>query len=147
MAELSFKQLIYGGMVAIAGVDGSVTSLETKYVNLVFDKHLKMGAEEKKEVLLKWESKGEAPFTELLIEELLAYPKHNQIEGFSYILKYISWAKKQYNLNPQKESKEFEPIRAELELYHKRAEYIMRSLSFTAKEYATTIRTIQRPKD
>lgn len=146
MAELSFKQLIYGGMVAIAGVDGSVTSLETKYVNHVFDKHLKMGEKEKKNVLEKWESKGEAPFTELLIEELLDYPKHDQIEAFSYILKYISWAKKQYNQNPLKESKEFDSIRAELELYHKRAEYIMRSLSFTAKEYATTIRASQKPK-
>jgi hypothetical protein len=146
MAIFSFKQLIYGGMVSIAGVDGSVTSSETKHVNEVFDKYLKMGGSEKKEVLKVWEEKGEAPFTELLIAELQAFPKRDQIEAFSYVMKYISWSKTQYNQSAQKEVKGVDPIRAELDLYHKRAEYIMRSLSFSAKEYATATRTLRTQK-
>ncbi|RLD39546.1 MAG: hypothetical protein DRI74_00445 [Bacteroidetes bacterium] len=141
MAEFSFKQLIYGGMISIAGVDGSVTSTETKHVNQVFDKYLKMSGGERKEVLAIWDSRGEEAFTELLIEELKAFPKRDQIEAFSYIMKYISWSKTQYNQSKQKAVKGVDPIRAEMELYHKRAEYIMRSLSFSAKEYATTTRT------
>lgn len=146
MAEFSFKQLIYGGMVSIAGVDGSVTSMETKHVNQVFDKYLKMSGGEKKEVLSNWDNKGEEAFTELLIEELKVFPKRDQIEAFSYIMKYISWSKTQYNQGKQKSVKGVDPIRAEMELYHKRAEYIMRSLSFTAKEYATTTRTTRQQK-
>ena len=46
MALFSFKQLIYGGMVAIAGVDNDVTSKETKYVNHVFDSFLKINSKE-----------------------------------------------------------------------------------------------------
>lgn len=146
MAQFSFKQLIYGGMVSIAGVDGSVTSTETKHVNQVFDKYLKMGGGEKKEVLKLWDEKGEEAFTELLIEELKVFPKRDQIEAFSYIMKYISWSKTQYNQSTQKSVKGVDPVRAELDLYHKRAEYIMRSLSFTAKEYATATRTLRTQK-
>ncbi len=141
MAEFSFKQLIYGGMVSIAGVDGSVTSTETKHVNQVFDKYLKMNGSDKKEVLKIWDARGEEAFTELLIEELNAFPKRDQIEAFSYIMKYISWSKTQYNQSKQKEVKGVDPIRAEMDMYHKRAEYILRSLGFTAKEYATATRT------
>lgn len=146
MAEFSFKQLIYGGMVSIAGVDGSVTSTETKHVNQVFDKYLKMSGGEKKEVLTVWDGRGEEAFTELLIEELKAFPKRDQIEAFSYIMKYISWSKTQYNQSKQQAVKGVDPIRAEMDLYHKRAEYIMRSLSFTAKEYAMATRTTRTQK-
>lgn len=146
MADYSFKQLIYGGMISIAGVDGSVTSLETKHVNNVFDKYLKMSDSEKKEVLTVWGKKDDDAFTEQLIEELKAFPKRDQIEAFSYIMKYISWSKTQYNLSKEHSGKGVDPIRAEMDLYHKRAEYIMRSLSFTAKEYATATRTVRTAK-
>lgn len=142
MAEFSFKQLIYGGMVSIAGVDGSVTSLETKYINQVFNKHQKMSPEEKNRVLSMWTLKGEEAFTDLLIQELLTFPKQNQIEAFSYIMSFINWSKAKYNQNLKKDLKPDESIKAELDLYHKRAEYIMRSLSFSAKEYAITTRDL-----
>lgn len=146
MAEFSFKQLIYGGMISIAGVDGSVTSTETKHVNQVFDKYLKMSGGERKEVLSIWDKRGEEAFTDLLIEELKVFPKRDQIEAFSYIMKYISWSKTQYNQSKQKEVKGVDPIRAEMDMYHKRAEYIMRSLSFSAKEYALATRTTRQKR-
>mgnify|MGYP005840204181 FL=1 len=141
MALFSFKQLIYGGMVAIAGVDGEVTSKETKFVNQVFDKYLKVNSKEKKEVINVWHEKGDEAFTQVLIEELKEFPKRDQIEAFSYIMKYISWSKTQYNQSKDMSDKGVDPIRAEMDLYHKKAELIMRSLDFTAKEYAAATRT------
>jgi|GEM_PF-1256409 hypothetical protein len=141
MALFSFKQLIYGGMVAIAGVDGQVTSKETKFVNEVFDKYLKINASEKKEVLDVWASKGEDAFSEILISELKDFPKRDQIEAFSYIMKFISWSKTQYNQSKDNSTKGVDPIRAEMDMYHKKAEVIMRSLDFNAKEYAAATRT------
>jgi hypothetical protein len=141
MALFSFKQLIYGGMVAIAGVDGEVTSKETKFVNQVFDKYLKINSKEKKEVLNVWNEKGDDAFTQILMEELKDFPKRDQIEAFSYIMKFISWSKTQYNQSKDVSEKGVDPIRAEMDLYHKKAEMIMRSLDFTAKEYAAATRT------
>ena len=141
MALFSFKQLIYGGMVAIAGVDGDVTSKETKFVNTVFDKYLKINSKEKKEVIQIWNSKGEDDFTKVLIEELTDFPKRDQIEAFTYIMKFISWSKTQYNESKDTSAKGVDPVRAEMDLYHKKAEEIMRALDFTAKEYATITRT------
>lgn len=141
MALFSFKQLIYGGMVAIAGVDGEVTSKEVKFVNQVFDKYLKINSKEKKEVINVWNEKGDDTFTEILIQELKDFPKRDQIEAFSYIMKFISWSKTQYNQSKDMSEKGVDPIRAEMDLYHKKAEMIMRSLDFTAKEYAAATRT------
>ena len=146
MALFSFKQLIYGGMVAIAGVDGKVTSKETKYVNDVFDKYLKINSKEKKEVIDIWNQKGEDEFTKILVEELNDFPKRDQIEAFTYIMKFISWSKTQYNQSKDNSVKGVDPIRAEMDLYHKRAEMIMRSLSFTSKEYAAATRTNRTKK-
>ena len=141
MALFSFKQLIYGGMVAIAGVDGDVTSKETKFVNTVFDTYLKINSKEKKEVIQIWNSKGEDDFIKVLIEELTDFPKRDQIEAFTYIMKFISWSKTQYNESKDTSAKGVDPVRAEMDLYHKKAEEIMRALDFTAKEYATITRT------
>jgi len=141
MALFSFKQLIYGGMVAIAGVDGEVTSKETKFVNTVFDKYLKVNSKDKKEVIKIWNDKGDDEFTKILIEELKDFPKRDQIEAFTYIMKFISWSKTQYNQSKDTDVKGVDPVRAEMDLYHKKAEKIMRSLDFTAKEYATITRT------
>ena len=141
MALFSFKQLIYGGMVAIAGVDGEVTSKETKFVNQVFDKYLKINTKEKKEVLEVWNSKGDDEFTRILIEELKDFPKRDQIEAFSYIMKFISWSKTMYNQSKDTAAKGVDPVRAEMGLYHKKAEMIMRSMAFNSKEYAAATRT------
>lgn len=141
MALFSFKQLIYGGMVSIAGVDGEVTSKEVKFVNQVFDKYLKINSKEKKEVIDVWTSKGDDEFTKILIEEIKDFPKRDQIEAFSYIMKFISWSKTQYNLSKDVSAKGVDPIRAEMDMYHKKAEMIMRSLDFNAKEYAAATRT------
>lgn len=146
MAIFSFKQLIYGGMVSIAGVDGEVTSKETKFVNQVFDKYLKINSKEKKEVLQVWNEKGDDSFTEVLIEEIKDFPKRDQIEAFSYIMKFISWSKTQYNQSKDVSTKGVDPIRAEMDLYHKKAEMIMRSLDFNAKEYAAATRTSRTAK-
>lgn len=128
-------------MVAIAGVDGEVTSKETKFVNQVFDKYLKVNDKEKKEVLTVWKDRGDEAFTEVLIQELKDFPKRDQIEAFSYIMKFISWSKTQYNQSKDVSTKGVDPIRAEMDLYHKKAERIMRSLDFNAKEYAAATRT------
>ena len=141
MALFSFKQLIYGGMVAIAGADGEVTSKETKFVNQVFDKYLKINTKEKKEVLEVWNSKGDDEFTRILIEELKDFPKRDQIEAFSYIMKFISWSKTMYNQSKDTAAKGVDPVRAEMDLYHKKAEMIMRSMAFNSKEYAAATRT------
>ena len=146
MALFSFKQLIYGGMVAIAGVDGDVTSKETKFVNQVFDKYLKINSKEKKEVIEVWKDKGDEAFTAILIEELKDFPKRDQIEAFSYVMKFISWSKTQYNQSKEESVKGVDPIRAEMDLYHKKAEMIMRSLDFNAKEYAAATRTTRTAK-
>jgi len=141
MALFSFKQLIYGGMVAIAGVDGEVTSKETKFVNQVFDKYLKINSKEKKEVLEVWTDRGDDEFTKILIEELKDFPKRDQIEAFTYIMKFISWSKTMYNQSTDTSAKGVDPVRAEMDLYHKKAEMIMRSMDFNAKEYAAATRT------
>jgi len=141
MALFSFKQLIYGGMVAIAGVDGEVTSKETKFVNQVFDKYLKINSKEKKEVLQVWNDKGDDEFTRILIEELKDFPKRDQIEAFTYIMKFISWSKTMYNQSKDTVAKGVDPVRAEMDLYHKKAEMIMRSMDFNSKEYAAATRT------
>ena len=144
MALFSFKQLIYGGMVAIAGVDNDVTSKETKYVNHVFDSFLKINSKEKKEVLNIWQQKGEEPFTNILIEELNDFPKRDQIEAFTYIMKFISWSKNQYNQSKDMNTKGVDPVRAEMDLYHQRAEMIMKGLDFTNAEYAAATRTTKK---
>ncbi|MCK5775188.1 MAG: TerB family tellurite resistance protein [Bacteroidales bacterium] len=141
MALFSFKQLIYGGMVAIAGVDGEVTSKEVKFVNEVFDKYLKINSREKKEVITIWNDKGDDGFTQILIDELNDFPKRDQIEAFTYIMKFISWSKTQYNQSKDTEAKGVDPVRAEMDLYHKKAEKIMRALAFNAKEYSAATRT------
>lgn len=133
-------------MVAIAGVDGEVTSKETKFVNQVFDKYLKINSREKKEVLEVWHSKGDDDFTKILIEELKDFPKRDQIEAFTYIMKFISWSKTMYNQSKDTEAKGVDPVRAEMELYHKKAEMIMRSMDFNSKEYAAATRTGGRTK-
>ncbi|NOR86072.1 MAG: hypothetical protein GQ527_00540 [Bacteroidales bacterium] len=128
-------------MVAIAGVDGEVTSKETKFVNQVFDKYLKINSSERKEVIKVWTEKGDDEFTKILIEELQDFPKRDQIEAFSYIMKFISWSKTMYNQSKDTAAKGLDPVRAEMDLYHKKAEMIMRSLSFNSKEYAAATRT------
>lgn len=146
MALFSFKQLIYGGMVSIAGVDGEVTSKETKFVNHVFDKYLKINSKEKKEVLQVWNDRGDDEFLQIIISELKDFPKRDQIEAFTYIMKFISWSKTQYNQSTDTNVKGVDPIRAEMDLYHKRAELIMRSMDFNAKEYAAATRTTRAKK-
>ena len=128
-------------MVAIAGVDGEVTSKEVKFVNEVFDKYLKINSKEKKEVITIWNDKGDDDFTQVLIDELNDFPKRDQIEAFTYIMKFISWSKTQYNQSKDTATKGVDPVRAEMDLYHKKAEKIMRSLAFNAKEYTAATRT------
>ena len=46
-----------------------------------------------------------------------------------------------YNQSKDTAAKGVDPVRAEMDLYHKKAEMIMRSMDFTAKEYSTATRT------
>ncbi|MCD4745176.1 MAG: hypothetical protein K8R58_02630 [Bacteroidales bacterium] len=141
MAEFNFKQIIYAGMVTIAGVDERVSTLEQKHVNEVFDKYIQLSKKEKKEVIKLWEAKQEEGFTKLLIDELKAFPKRDQIEAYTYIMKFISWTKTQYNKSKRVIPKGIDPERAEMNMYYERADMIRKDLDFTDSEYTKLTRT------
>lgn len=143
MARFNYKQVIYAGMVSIAAADERVTKFEKKHINEVFDRYLKATHKEKKEVLKIWEYNKDA-FTDILIEELLVFSKRDQIEAFSYIMKYINWSKYKYDFSKQTKSKGVDEERAEFSLYHDKAKLIMQRLDFTQKEYEYQTRTTKR---
>ncbi len=140
MARFNFKQVIYAGMVAIAAVDERVTKFEKKHINHVFDRYMKLSGKERNEVLKVWES-NQDNFTNIVIEELLAFSKRDQIEAYTFIMKFISWSKTQYNLSTKTIVKGVDPERAEINLYYDEAALIRKGLDFTDNEYAVATRT------
>jgi hypothetical protein len=140
MARLNYKQIIYGGMVAVAGVDSRVTKFEIKHINDVFDRYMKLSGKEKNEVIKMWET-NQNGFTDIVVEELLAFSKRDQIEAFTYIMKYISWSKTKYNNSNEPLAKGVDPIRAEINMYHDKALQILHCLAFTEEEYAIATHT------
>lgn len=140
MARFNYKQAIYAGMVDIAAVDQQVTKFEKKYINDVFDRYMKLPAKEKNEVIKIWEQNSDK-FTSIVIEELLAHSKRDQIEAFTYIMKFISWSKTKYNLSNKAIQKGVDPERAEINMYYDKAATIRQSLDFSDAEYAHATRT------
>ena len=51
MAIFNYKQTIYAGMVAIAGVDGEVSGREESKVNDIFNHNFDMSRSDRKEVI------------------------------------------------------------------------------------------------
>lgn len=144
MAVFNFKQAVYAGMIAVAGVDEKVTTIEKKNIDAVFDRFMKLSKKEKAEVINVWEPKTDDEFTDLLVDELKAFSKRDQIEAFTYVMRYISWSKTQYNKTKRKLPKGVDPERAELNMYYDRAEKILKELDFSPTEYEKITRTGKR---
>lgn len=140
MSRFNYKQVIYAGMVSIAAVDSNVTKFEKKYINDVFDRYMKLSSKEKNEVLSIWETNQDS-FEEIVVEEMKIFSKRDQIEAFTYIMKYISWAKTKYNESTKVIPKGVDPERKEINMYYDRALNIMQALDFTEAEYARATRT------
>lgn len=143
MARFNYKQAIYAGMVCIAAVDSQVTKFEKKYINDVFDRYMKLSSKEKNEVINIWES-NQQDFENILVEELLPFSKRDQIEAFTYIMKYISWAKTKYNNSTKVIPKGVDPERAEINMYYDKAMDVLKRLDFTEDEYAHFTHTQRR---
>ena len=142
-ARFNFKQVIYAGMVSIASVDTRVTKFEIKNINDVFDRYLKLSKKEKNEVVSVWES-NQKEFIDIVVEEMKHYSKRDQIEAFTYIMKFISWSKTKYNTSTKAFAKRVDPERAEINMYIDTAMSIMKELDFTEEEYALATRTRTR---
>ncbi len=143
MARFNYKQIIYAGMVAVAAVDDNVSKFEKNYMNDVFDKYMKLSNKEKNEVIKIWEQEHDN-FTTILIEEMKAFSKLDQIEAYSFILKFISWSKTKYNLTTESIPKGVDPVRVEINLYYDKANEIRKALDFTDMEYSNATRTRKR---
>src|SRR5210317_1003800 len=101
MAEFNYKQIIYAGIVAIAGVDGTVDKTEKKLVDKVFDHDFNMLKSERKEVIGMWESNKDG-FTDIIISELAQFPKFDQREAFKRISQFILFKSNMYNKSMKK---------------------------------------------
>jgi len=143
MARFNFKQVVYAGMVCIAAVDSKVTKFEVKNINDVFDRYIKLSKKEKTEVISQWEA-NQDNFSDIVVEEMKLFTKRDQIEAFSYIMKFISWSKTKYNSNTKSYQKGVDPERAEINMYVDCAMGILKELDFTEEEYALATRTRSR---
>jgi tellurite resistance protein len=127
MAEFNYKQVIYAGMVAIAGVDGTVDRSERSLVNKVFEHDFNMSNREKKEVLAIFE-KDKDGFTDKVIEELKVFPKFDQREAFKRISQFILFKSDKYNKSLHRFSKGVDPEKEQINRYRERAEYMRKGL-------------------
>lgn len=127
MAEFNYKQVIYAGMVAIAGVDGTVDRSERKLVNSVFGHDFNMSSREKKEVLRIWE-KDKDGFTDKVINELKVFPKFDQREAFKRISQFILYQSNAYNKSLRRFEKGVDPRKEQINRYRERAEYMRQGL-------------------
>lgn len=128
MAELNFKQIIYGGMVAIAGVDGEVDKKEIKWVNKVFNHDFNMSRKERKDVLAKWESNKDG-FTDLICEELKVFPQFDQREAYKRISQFILFRNEEYNKSMKSRPAGIDPEKEQLNRYRERATYMKGKLN------------------
>ncbi len=129
MAEFNYKQIIYAGMVAIAGVDGEVDRKERKWVNKVFDHDFNMSKAERKEVLKKWETDKDG-FTDVVCDELSVFPAFDQKEAYKRICQFILFRNEEYNKSMKKRDAGIDPEKEQLNRYRERAEYMRDKLSF-----------------
>lgn len=127
MAEFNYKQVIYAGMVAIAGVDGTVDRSERNLVNKVFEHDFNMSSREKKEVLEIFE-KDKDGFTDKVVDELKVFPKFDQREAFKRISQFILFKSDAYNKSLHRFSKGVDPEKEQINRYRERAEYMRKGL-------------------
>ncbi len=127
MAEFNYKQIIYAGMVAIAGVDGTVDRTERKLVDKVFEHDFNMSGREKKEVIQIWERDKDG-FTDKVIEELKIFPKFDQREAFKRISQFILYKSNMYNKSTKRYEKGVDAEKDQINRYHERAAYIRKGL-------------------
>lgn len=127
MAEFNYKQIIYAGMIAIAGVDGNVDKTEKKLVNKVFEHDFNMSGKEKKEVLKKWEENKDG-FTDIVVNELKVFPKFDQREAFKRISQFILFKSNMYNKSLKKFDKGVDAEKDQINRYRERAEYMREGL-------------------
>jgi len=123
MAVFNFKQAVYAGMIAIAGVDDDVSKIEIKNVDKVFKLDYNLTKKEKKEVLELWES-NKKNFTQIVIDELKTFSEQDQKDAFTRAKRFINFTKNQYNRSKEIVEKGIDPKREEIYQYLERAEEI-----------------------
>ncbi|OYT11265.1 MAG: hypothetical protein B6I18_04730 [Bacteroidetes bacterium 4572_112] len=129
MAEFNFKQIIYAGMVAIAGVDGEVDKTERKWVDKVFDHDFNMSRKERKEVLSIFENDKEG-FTDKVTVELAQFPSFDQREAYKRICQFMLYRNDEYNKSSKARPKGIDPEKEQLNRYRERAEQMRKKLTF-----------------
>ncbi len=129
MAEFNFKQIIYAGMVAIAGVDGEVDKTERKWVDKVFDHDFNMSRKERKEVLSIFENDKDG-FTDKVTNELGAFPSFDQREAYKRICQFMLYRNDEYNKSSKARPKGIDPEKEQLNRYRERAEEMRKKLNF-----------------
>ncbi|HHB52032.1 MAG TPA: TerB family tellurite resistance protein [Saprospiraceae bacterium] len=129
MADFNYKQIIYAGMVAIAGVDGEVDKTERKWVDKVFDHDFNMSGKERKEVLKIWESSKD-DFTDKVTNELSQFPAYDQREAYKRICQFILFRNEEYNKSTKARPKGIDPEKDQLNRYRERAEEMRKKLHF-----------------
>jgi len=129
MADFNFKQIIYAGMIAIAGVDGEVDKAERKYVDKVFDHDFNMSRKERKEVLKIWEESKD-DFTDKVTNELSQFPAFDQREAYKRICQFILFRNDEYNKSSKSRPKGIDPEKDQLNRYRERAESMRTKLKF-----------------
>jgi hypothetical protein len=135
MAKFNYLQIVYGGMVAVAGVNEVVDTLEIKNINKVFDTYIKIPNRDKKEVLKIWKEMKEEKFVELIIEELKLFPKMDQLEAYKYVVQFINFSNHQYLKSKKSQPKGVDPERAEMSQYWDKANVIREGLGISMVEY------------
>jgi hypothetical protein len=121
MAAFNYKQLIYAGMVAVAGVNEVVDKKEQKHINKIFDHYaIYLSKKDRKEVISLWESKRKDGFTELFVEELSAFPQVDQAEVHKRMRDFIAFTKHKYLKSEKSAPKGLDPEKAEMHEYEKR---------------------------
>ncbi|RLD54337.1 MAG: hypothetical protein DRJ05_14880 [Bacteroidetes bacterium] len=128
MADFNYKQIIYAGMVAIAGVDGEVDRQERKWVNKVFDNDFNMTRKEKKEVMKIWEDAKEE-FTGKVITELKEFHPHDKKEAYKRICQFILFRNNEYNKSYKRREKGIDPEKDQLNRYRERSERIWKGIT------------------
>jgi pyruvate dehydrogenase complex dehydrogenase (E1) component len=129
MADFNFKQIIYAGMVAIAGVDGEVDRTERKWVDKVFDHDFNMSSSERKEVYRIFEVDKET-FTKKVTDELAQFPAFDQKEAYKRICQFILFRNEEYNKSSKSRPKGIDPEKEQLNRYRERAEEMRKRLNF-----------------
>ncbi|MCK5845950.1 MAG: TerB family tellurite resistance protein [Bacteroidales bacterium] len=129
MAEFNYKQIIYAGMVAIAGVDGEVDKTERKWVDKVFDHDFNMSRKERKEVLKIFEGDKDT-FTGKVTDELSQFPAFDQREAFKRICQFMLYRNDEYNKSSKSRPKGIDPEKDQLNRYRERADEMRKKLKF-----------------